>query len=494
MNLQIGVRDDVFQEKNLSGQTYINLDNNFAARVALSYDPFGHSTDKFSMSYGRYFIPPASRFAFRGRELFTREFFLPAGGASTFTLGAGSVPLIGAPITSAAFTAANRSGTVCPPGTPAPGAAACILLSNGSTEPGISKSAVDLDTSYEDEFIIGYQKKLNNLWTVSANVTYRNLGTAFEDIAADTAINAYCARNRTATGCADAAGIASYFSGDAQYIIANPGRDTTIIVRPDAVNAAGARLALAGQQIRLSAADLGNPKIKREYYALELGFDRAFDGKWSLAGSYTLSKSAGNYEGTVKSDAGNGAQIDAGATQEFDHPGLQDGSYGLLPNHAAHQIKLYGSYMLLHNLSIGGNLRVQSPRHYGCEGFYPNGFAGLGGPQGGGAEGYGASSHYCNLGTVAAPQESLQPRGTSFEGDWYTQFDVQARYTVPKFNKFMPGNLVLRMDVFNLFDSSQVVVYDAVGESSAQTPSTTYKLPITYQAPRSVRFGFDWTF
>ena len=80
------------------------------------------------------------------------------------------------------------------------------------------------------------------------------------------------------------------------------------------------------ETVDLSAADLGYPTPTRTYEALTLTFDRAFDNGWDLHGSWTLSRSEGNYEGTVKSDNG---QDDAGITTSFDQPGLTDNSDGL---------------------------------------------------------------------------------------------------------------------------------------------------------------------
>lgn len=501
LNVQLGVRDDVFDLSNLLGQRAVHLTDNFAPRVALSYDPFGNNTDKLSFSYGRYYIPPASNLSFRGADLYYRSFYLPPGGAlsfgatSTYPAGTGASlidPATGKPTALGTLLTANNNPTfagaqglsACPvavtgatPGTAGrvPG---CVVFGDGTQEPAASKTALDLKATHEDEFIVGYQKKLNNLWTVSANVTYRVLGDVSEDIAIDTAIIKYCARNKTQAGCNDP-NLGTVFGGDSDYVVANPGKDIRVKVRTDLATA------LAGQNITLLSSDLGNPKAKREYYALELAFDRAFDGKWSLNGSYTLSKLAGNYEGTVKSDAGNTAQTDAGSTQDFDHPGLEDGAYGLLPNHRAHQIKLYGSYQVLHNLLVGANMQVTSPRHYGCIGDY-------GGTADALASEYDPGSRYCINPTSNTSQ--LVPRGTAFEGDWFYQLDLSARFTVPKFNKNIPGDIVLRADVFNIFNSQQVIQYDEVGDVSGKALSGTYMLPLSYQTPRYVRFGFDLVF
>ena len=145
-------------------------------------------------------------------------------------------------------------------------------------------------------------------------------------------------------------------------------------------------------QVMLSAADLNYPKPTREYTAFVLNLTRAFDDDWSASFSYTNSETEGNYEGTVKSDNG---QDDAGITQDFDQPGLVDGSYGKLPNHRKHIFKANGSKMLANNLVGGMNMSVTSPRYYGCIGEHPTDVY---------AAAYGASSWYCG--------GELTPRGT----------------------------------------------------------------------------------
>ncbi|WP_447411779.1 hypothetical protein, partial [Clostridium perfringens] len=64
----------------------------------------------------------------------------------------------------------------------------------------------------------------------------------------------------------------------------------------------------------LTLTGLAFPKPRRTYDAVTLEFVRADDGKWFARGSLTWSRLRGNTEGTVKSDAGNGAQTDAGST------------------------------------------------------------------------------------------------------------------------------------------------------------------------------------
>ena len=480
LNLQIGVRDDIFRLDNLRGERVLNLKSNWAPRLAASYDLTGDGQSKVFASYGRYYIPPASNLSFRGADLYYDAYFLPPAGLSfnPYMDPVLKTPTLGAQIDNPTFDA-GIGGTTCPVGAPLiKSAGGCAVYGNGTQEPAASKPAIGLKASYEDEFIIGYERKLDALWKIGATLTYRNLGRVSEDIAMDSAILKYCARNPSTNGCG-AADIEDVFYGDADYVVANPGKDTTIIVRTDLANP------LAGQKITLSGDDIGNPKAKREYTALELSFSRAFDGKWSLNGSYTLSRLAGNYEGTVKSDSGNLAQSDAGSTSDFDHPGLSEFAYGLLPNHRAHQFKLYGAYAITDNLQVGANLQVASPRHYSCLGVYPgNGLDPA-------AAGYGAISHYCY--DTSSGTSKPAPRGSAFTGDWYSNVDLQVRYTVPEM-AYLPKGLTLRADVFNLFNQDNATQFSEVGDASAGVVDQHFGDVTQYQPPRTVRLGFDLSF
>jgi hypothetical protein len=71
----------------------------------------------------------------------------------------------------------------------------------------------------------------------------------------------------------------------------------------------------------------------------------------------------------------------------------------------------------------------------------------------------------------------------------------------------MPGDgeLVLRMDVFNLLDAGGITDRwefgdiantsdTAIGGTSGPDADPNYGQPTNYQAPRSVRFGFSYNF
>jgi hypothetical protein len=315
-----------------------------------------------------------------------------------------------------------------------------------------------LDPTSEDEFVLGYERQFGDLWSAGVTLTHRRLNNTSEDIAVDAYINALCAREGI-VGCEDI-----YF-GDYQYLIANPGRDLTFRLRDPLPGETTSRI------ITVSAQETGYVKAVREYTGLTFQFERAFDGKWGLQGSYVVSKNIGNYEGTVLSDNG---QTDAGSTILFDHVGLADNQYGLLPNHRAHQIKLFGSYQVFDGLLLGANLRVQSGKPYGCLGVHPTDAD---------AAAYGVSSRFC--------QGIGVPRGSRFNSEWTGNLDLSVRYTVPV---SLPGDLVLRADIFNVFnEKGQTELYEQ-GDLASGAVDPNYGRPVAYQQPRFMRVGFDWAF
>jgi outer membrane receptor protein involved in Fe transport len=459
INLQLGLRNDAFTLDNLQGERVVTLKNNWGPRLGLTWDPTGDGTNKVYASYGRYYVPPASNLGFRGADLFFSEFYnAPVGG---FTYNADGTPaLFGSQITQA--TNPGFSGAApCPAGgLGAAGVNGCVVTGDGSQEASISKTVKDLKPTTEDEFIIGYQRQFNELWSGNVSLTYRNLSDVSEDIAIDAAVLSYCTAQGIA-GCED------IWTGFHQYVIGNPGEDMKVTLRDPVAGETSLRT------VSLSADALGYPKAKREYVALEMSFERKFDGKWGLQGSYVLSESKGNYEGTVKSENG---QTDAGTTTDFDQPGLVDGAYGLLPNHRGHQIKLFGSYAITDNLLVGSNIQVISGRHSSCLGVHPTDAF---------AQGYGVASYFC--------QGQAIPRGTAFKTDWTSKIDLSVRYTVPAF-AFVPQGLTLRADVFNVLNADTVTAYRENGDLASGAIDPNYRKPVAYQEPRYVRFGFDLEF
>ena len=458
--VNLGVRLEQFESYTLDGQKWLDLGDAWAPRLGASYDVLGDGRLKLFGNYGRYFLPVASNTSYVsfGKPLSFTEYWQTDG-----TFGTGNVPNLTTQITN------WTGGQTCP--APIFGVAGphCNVIASGARrDPGQVVSA-NLKPSEEGEIILGASYKLNDRWSVGLTYTRRRLLANADDIAIDAGVRAYCAANGIA-GCDQ------IWSGFHQYVIANPNRDI-IVTLADPINGEA-----TPRTVTLSAESLGFPDAERKYDAIELTIERAWDGVWSLQGSYTWSNNRGNTEGFVQSDFG---QDGAGMSRDFDQPDLMAGAYGKLPNHRAHQFKLWGAYQATENLRFGFNASLASPRLFSCIGNSQGGFDGtnLGYI-------YGAWSQYC-LGR-------LQPRGTGLDGvplksDWISNLDISVRYDV----KLPLGSkATLRADVFNLFNSKGVTDVDQIGElyNVSDSLRPEYGLPIGYQRPRYVRVGLDIAF
>jgi len=464
LTLNLGVRLDKFVLNNLVGEELTKFDSEIGPRLGFAYDPGADGRSRIYGFWGRYYMPIAANTASRmgGRELYFSEYFrTPAGYDPADYPGTVPYDANGLPIGLGAQIVGWADATACPegPGFGTTGVAGCRVTSTGELYDATTQIGQNLESTMEEEIILGYERQFGDLWSAGVSFTFRDLKRSAEDIAIDAAVLDYC----------DAEGIAgcdAIWTGFHQYVIHNPGNNLEVILSDPLPGETELRT------VTLSANALGYPPIKRQYQALQFQFERANDGVWGIQGSYTLSKSSGNFEGYVKSDNG---QDDSGATTDFDQPGLMDGADGLLPNHHAHTFKLFGSYALTDNLTLGANATLQSPRAYGCLGLHPtDDFAGA----------YGVASWYC--------QGQLTPRGQSFSGEWYRNVDLSARYSMDDILPF--GNLVLRADIFNVFNFEEATDFRERGDLSSGLPDPNYRKPIAYQTPRYVRLGFDWQF
>ncbi len=441
MQVELGVRNDRFDNRNASGSTFYDPGNQWAPRISVSGDPFGDGKSKLYGFFGRYYLPLPSDLSlkFAGSLVtYTRYNLLTS-------VAADGTPGLGAPVTTVA-------GMAPCPDTSTPN---CLVSSSGLVADTAESIAHNLKPQSADEFVLGYERRFGDLIKVGAYFTHRELNDIVEDVAIDTGARAYCVKaGFTAAQCQ------SSFGGGRQWVIVNPGEDVKIRLNslPDG----------SKPVVTLSAADLTYPKPKRDYNALTATFDRAFDGKWSLSGSYTWASLKGNYEGGVRSENG---QLAINTTADFDSPGFLNGADGYLPNHRRHTFKAYGSYKLNDWLTLGGNGLVQSPRKYSCIGIVPNSVD----PVAFGYQGYG---FYC--------QGKVVDRGSAFEGDWVTQLNASAVVTLPT-----PGDRLdasLRLDVFNLFNSHAVTAYHEFGDiGGSGAPDPNFRKPVDYQTPRYAR-------
>lgn len=488
MTILAGVRDDEFNQKNLSNQKYLNFKKNLAARIGFSYTPNGTSPFKVFGNYGRYFIPPAMNLGFRGKDDYFQEYMsYPAGfTAATFPTGPGTgLPLIDL---GPARTDVTGFSSPCPndlssaPGHPINGAATCVLYGSNLQDPAYAKVAPNAKATYEDEFILGMRYQPAPLLSFGLTGTYRRLARISEDTDFSQQFLDYygCPGQTGANAQTGTAAQCDRYALRNTYYIWNPGsKNLTLVDWVDPTK-------------KVTLTNLDFPKPKRTYWSLVFDWRRTDNGVFYVEGSATVSKSKGNYEGTVSSDVGNGVQTDAGSTIDFDYPGLAKNTYGLLPNDHRFVFKIAGGYHVTKNLLIGTNVQIQSPMHGSCEGydpFDPDAF------------GYGALAFYCGTGPLDADGNytatQAAPRGTGWKTDWLKQFDFAIRYTLPESLGLAKG-LTLRVDVFNAFNAKAVLnrnpEHEIDSDGSYFTPNPAYRTPTAYQEPRFFRFGFDWLF
>jgi hypothetical protein len=426
--LSIGLRNEAFDNRNANGATFIEIKDQLAPRLGLSWDVKGDGSQKFFANYGRYFLPIASNTNIRlaGAELFTEQFF--------------------------------RLNGVNPDGTPRLGEALgpVQVFADGSIKDPRSIVNHDIEPMYQDEFIVGFQREFAHNWSGGVRIAHRDLKSTLEDVAIDAALNAYAAAN----------GFNDFEAGGFDYyVLTNPGRDMRISVD---LNGDG-RL----EDVFLSAAQLGYPQSERRYNAVELFFERSWDGVWFLQGSYTWSQSYGNNEGFVRSDNG---QDDAGLTTLFDQPGLLDGAYGFLPNDRRHQIKLFGAWQFAPGFTASANLSYRTGRPLNCFGNHPTDEF---------AEAYGSESFYCG--------GQLVPRGSLGRTPQVTQVDLGLQWRP----EFLQDRFAIKLDVVNAFNEARATELSEVGEfghDPASFPIPSFGLPAAYQQPRYVRVGLSYDF
>lgn len=467
LSLNLGVRNDRFTNENLDGVEFYNSGDNWQPRLGFTADPFGDGRTKLYGSFSRYFLPIAVNTNIRlgGAELDYDSFFLLNG------TNADGTPNLGAPI-------------LFPGGVSAPGGgpANTQFRNDGTVSPTDSIVAQNLENQSVDEYIVGIERRFGGRLRLGVFGVYRDLKASLEDAAIDAGINAYC-QEQGITGCED------IWYGAHQYALFNPGNPVTITLT-DPLPGRTER-----ETVTLTPEQLGYPAAERTYKAVTFEFEREFDGRWSLQGSYTYSENEGNIEGGVKSDNG---QTDSGLTTDFDFPSLALGANGPLPNDRNHSFKLFGSYQVFDWLNIGGNFVATSPRKFGCNGRTANNVsspalinAGVNSDYG---YAYGAAARFCYLngdgdvitgtGALTPGQDrQLVPRGSQFKSDWLTNTNIDIAFRLPE---TIP-NATFRVSVFNLFNEEAELDFNENGTLGNGSPNPSYRQVTGLQAPRFVR-------
>ncbi len=333
--LNLGIRDESFNNKDAAGRSYIKMDNMISPRVGFSWDVKGDGTTKLFGNVGRYFLPVANVINIKqgGALLDARTFY----GFDGWRIEEHNGVQYAMPILGPEFGYSDDQG-------------------DGTVGDLRAEVDHDMDPVYQDEFILGFQQMLTEKWSWGVRGIYRRLHNAIDDI------------NITATHCGR---IASH------WVMANPGQPVTIWGDTDCdgtddgyvtIDTSKGGYWTENDNYRYTngeweyvdstgGSQRGWVDPKRTYKAVELQIDRAWDGKWMFNASYTLSWSEGNAEGPVNTDTNFG---DAGRTENFDDPFVNYRGYGPLANDHRHQIKLRGSYAFAPHWRVGATLDAHS--------------------------------------------------------------------------------------------------------------------------------------
>jgi hypothetical protein len=302
---------------------------------------------------------------------------------------------------------------------------------------------------------------LTDKWSWGVRGIYRKLHNAIDDM------------NITSNGI-----LCGGTPGSVGFVMGNPGEDLTVFTDTDCDDVADAFVTIdtahAGWAILdedgnyLGEAGYSTPK--RDYKAFEFVVDRAWDDRWSMNASYTLSWSRGNAEGPVNSDTN---FADSGRTENFDNPWVNLNGYGPLANDHRHQFKLRGVYGFAEGWQLGATLNAQS-------GGPINAF-GVGDP----FDGENFLSFYvctanCDSPVFADRQYELHKRGSAGRLPWTFDLGVNVSYE----HSFSAADLLVKFSVNNLLNQERLVEVDDVLEDDIGHINADYLRGTNFQSPR----------
>ncbi|WP_199098201.1 TonB-dependent receptor [Dyella sp. ASV21] len=422
--LSLGLRNDQFTDYNADGQAYIRQRSaQWAPRLGFSWDVNGDASFKVYGNAGRYYLGlplnPALNAA--GAYVATQQYFTYTGIAADGTptgLTAFSQPV----------SPNNTYGVLPDPKT---------------------VTAQNIKPEYQDEFILGFTKSIDDQWVYGAKLTQRILRNGIDDYCDVPAIE-----NK-------AAALGYNVSATNSCYLINPGRANTFTV----VDTSGAY-----RSVTLTNNEMGFPPLKRKYYALETFLEHPFDGHWYGKIDYVFSRSYGDTEGQLRSDI---RQTAASTSIDWDFPALMSYSNGAQSNDHTHQIKLFGYYQFTPEWLVSGNVSLVSGNPRNCLGYY--------GPGQTDPDGYGSYYHWCG-GQPSPPGTHRLP--------WNKQVDVGATYRPA----FADHKLGLSLNVFNLFNSQAILNAYPFYQISPGTPDPLYGSAVVRQQPRYIRLSATYDY
>lgn len=436
--LSLGLRNESFTNYNADGIPYAEQNDQWAPRIGATWDVYGDSSLKVFGQVGRYHLAMPMNVAVRAASgsYYTREYFEFESIDPQTGVPQGLTPLGDGP-----YSANNEYGQAPDPATVA---------------------ASDLDSHFQDELVIGFEKLLAGTWNFGARWVYRDLKSAIDDMCDGRPGYRYAIANGFSEE--DALAFDEQLQGCRMF---NPGESNTFRL----LGADGETI----HTLAISADDMGFPKLKRTYSGVDVFIEYPFDGTWYYKVDYTWSKNYGNAEGQLKSDIG---QQDVSLTQDWDHPELMEFANGYLPNHREHYLKAFGFYQMNPEWRFSGTFIAHSGRPKNCFGYYSNpdvdpDFSPYAGPY----------YFYCD--------GKPSPRGSHGNLPWTMRLDLGVAYAPAMFNH----RLQFGLDVFNVTDrqtAQNIIEYGELGGPGGAYTHTNRV--ISYSDPRTVRFSVRYDF
>jgi hypothetical protein len=345
---------------------------------------------------------------------------------------------------------------------------------------GAAPVADDLKAMSQNEFILGYDYLLTDLYSVGIKYTKRTLNEILEDI--------------------------SFDKGNS-YIIANPGEDLTFTSSTalEFVDATGVqRSYAAGDLVELTAEQVGFAKPERDYTAYELTFKRKFANHWSANLSIIESELVGNFIGGELPFYG---QTDPGITAAYDLPSTLVNTAGApLPFDRPLQIKTDGMYVFDFGMTVGWQYSYMDGTPIGVYGEPDDGSTGYYGEfrliKNGKA---GRTDNISTLDLNLSYTYDLKSRG-SLTGYFYifNVFDAQKALEVnQRYTYDTPSQEYLDAHNGGSYDNyidwidgafNSMEELDAHMAEAGMEKYSHWGEAEVYQAPQYFRFGIKWAF
>ena len=450
--LNLGVRVDSFQNKTAAGGSFIKMDKLVSPRLGFSWDMRGDGTTKVFGNAGRYYLPVTNNinYTFAGGLIDERTFYVLDGWRQETN-----------PITGAPYQAPIIGAQIGPVDDQ-------FNVSAGDLRQSVDQ---DLQAVYQDEFILGFQKMINQAWSWGINATYRNMHRALDDMR----INALCGVRH----------------GNL-WPIANPGDKLTLWGTKAMGCAEDGWVTIdtsrEGYMTAGSNRIIGYAKPERTYKAIEFQVDRAWDDHWAFNASYLWSKSDGNHEGPVNSDTNYG---DTGMVQHWDHPANNE-RYGVLFNDHTHQIKLRGTYKLNEMWSFGATFTALSGGPITAFGVtWPDENLAVASYT---SEGSGGGTGWLCVQNCSGPWQQrvyeYSGRGAYGRMPWTYNLGANVTWTLP----VQDVDLKVRLSVFNLLDGQETINVRGRYEKAPGVVRPTFGTGTRWQSPRYAQLVMTWNF